>query len=101
MAERAVDLGGIDWDAVHRLERGTLSDPFGLLGLHGDQLRAFKPGADRVEVVRPRGKKVLATLDRISDGGLFAGTVGFAFAFWCFRLALFFVTFWTLDPPPA
>ena len=75
MAERAVDLGGIDWDAVHRLERGTLSDPFGLLGLHGGQLRAFKPGADRVDVVRPRGKKVLATLQRVSDGGLFAGTV--------------------------
>ena len=33
--------------------------------------------------------------------GVLAGTVGFAFAFWCFRLALFFVTFWTLDPPPA
>ena len=31
--------------------------------------------------------------------GVVLGTVGFAFAFWCFRLALFFVTFWTLDPP--
>ena len=31
--------------------------------------------------------------------GLLAGTVGFAFAFWCFRLALFVVTLWTLDAP--
>ena len=31
--------------------------------------------------------------------GVVLGTVGFAFAFWCFRLVLFFVTLWTLDPP--
>ena len=30
---------------------------------------------------------------------LFLGTVGFAFAFWCFRLVLFGVTLWTLDLP--
>ena len=31
--------------------------------------------------------------------GVFLGTVGFAFAFWCFRLVLFAVTLWTLDVP--
>ena len=36
---------------------------------------------------------------RAALSGVLLGTVGFAFAFWCFRLALFFVTFWTLDPP--
>lgn len=31
--------------------------------------------------------------------GIVLGTAGFAFAFWCFRLVLFAVTFWTLDAP--
>ena len=33
--------------------------------------------------------------------GVLGGTLGFAFAFWCFRFTLFFVTFWTLSPPTA
>lgn len=64
---------------IHRLEAGTLADPFGLLGPHVDGaetiIRAFKPNADRVELIKSGGKKPLLALTRQSDSGLFEGRI--------------------------
>ncbi|MGB6230617.1 MAG: 1,4-alpha-glucan branching protein GlgB [Litorimonas sp.] len=68
-----------DPSLVHWLDAGTLSDPHALLGPHADGehtvFRAYKPGADRVELVKARGRKPLLELARVSDGGLFEGRI--------------------------
>jgi 1,4-alpha-glucan branching enzyme len=65
----------VDARAAQRLDGGTLADPFSLLGPHRDGdttiIRAFKPLAERVELVQ-KGMPSFA-LDRITDGGLFEG----------------------------
>lgn len=67
----------MDRALVHRLEIGTLSDPHGHLGPHKDGaetiIRAFKPNADRVEVILPGQQKPRLELTRQSESGLFEG----------------------------
>jgi len=62
-----------DIDAILRARHG---DPFAVLGLHqtpaGYVIRAFVPGAVRVEAVTPAGG-VIATLDRAHADGFFEG----------------------------
>jgi len=69
----------MDRTLIHQLNAGTLSDPFALLGRHVDGaetiIRTFKPGADRVELIRARGKKPILELTRLSDDGLFEGRI--------------------------
>ena len=69
----------MDEALIDRLNAGTLSDPFALLGPHIDGsdtiIRTFKPGADRVELIKARDKKPLLELTRISDSGLFEGRI--------------------------
>ena len=64
--------------AIDAIVAGTHGDPFGVLGIQtagrGRVLRAFVPGADRVEVLSPKGA-VLATLERRHDAGFFEGPV--------------------------
>ncbi len=64
---------------LHRLEAGTLSDPFGVLGAHEQGTKtlicAWKPRAKSISVFKPRGRKPLTTLTRVSDSGLFEGVV--------------------------
>jgi 1,4-alpha-glucan branching enzyme len=62
-----------DIDAILRARHG---DPFAVLGLHetpaGHVIRAFVPGATRVEAVTPDGR-VIAPLDRVHADGFFEG----------------------------
>ena len=64
---------------MRRLEHGTLADPFALLGAfeRGSRttIRAWKPGAHGVSALKPRGRKPLVQLTRVSDSGLFEGEV--------------------------
>ena len=68
---------GPDAGLIARLEAGTLSDPRALLGPHPrgarTRVRAWKPGATGVDVFKPRGRKPLAALSRVTDSGLFEG----------------------------
>lgn len=69
----------MDRGDIHRLDAGTLADPFAVLGPHIDGaetiIRAFKPNADRVEIIKRRGRKPLLELTRVTDGGLFEGRI--------------------------
>ncbi len=60
---------------IGRLLAGTHPDPFAFLGRHGDTIRTFQPGADGVSVLKPRGRKPVARMERIHDGGVFEATV--------------------------
>jgi 1,4-alpha-glucan branching enzyme len=65
----------LDPNAVEALVQGRHGDPFAILGPHGDQLRAFMPGADGVTVVARDGGEVLGVLERLHPAGLFGGRV--------------------------
>ena len=62
-------------DHIERLLSGSHADPFAFLGRHVDGarhvIRAFVPHADRIKVLSPRGRKVIAELSRIDEAGLF------------------------------
>lgn len=64
---------------IARLCGGTHSDPFSILGAHkdGDDLiiRAFQPGAHKVGVRKPRGRKDVAELSRVHDTALFESRI--------------------------
>jgi 1,4-alpha-glucan branching enzyme len=69
-------------DQMESLVSGACGDPFAVLGPHyqpdrrGLVIRAFLPGADRVEVIsRPSGRKV-TTLQRMHPGGVFEKSLG-------------------------
>lgn len=64
-----------DQHHIARILRGLHADPFAFLGphTHGDDLiiRTYVPHAQSVSVVKPRGKKTIATGVRIDERGLF------------------------------
>ncbi len=64
---------------IEAIVAGRHGDPFGVLGMHEVQgalvLRAFVPGAEKVEVIARKGGKRLATLERAHPAGFFEGTV--------------------------
>ncbi len=64
---------------VEALVHGRHCDPFGLLGPHrtggGFSVRAFLPGALRVEVVAAEGGTVLAVARAVHPAGLFVATI--------------------------
>ena len=74
-----VDLAGLPPGAEESLINGTLRDPFAVLGPHdtsaGRIVRAFLPGAARVEVVARNGGDVVGRLAPVAPHGLFVGQV--------------------------
>ena len=74
--EQLTPISRSDAEQVMQAQHG---DPFSVLGLHeiGGRpvIRALVPGAEHVEVIdRASGRKI-SRLERIDDGGLFAGFV--------------------------
>ena len=65
-------------DVIEALVAGRHADPFAALGIHedahGTHVRAFIPGAERVEVVARNGRTV-GTLSRRHPAGLFSGKI--------------------------
>jgi 1,4-alpha-glucan branching enzyme len=66
-------------DDIEAITRGTHSDPFAVLGLHGGggtplSLRVFAPEAEGVEAVSIAGKRI-AQLARIHRAGFFAASL--------------------------
>ncbi len=70
---------GLDLGAVVAIMEGRHGDPFAVLGPFptGDRvlLRTFQPGARAVEAVAREDGRVLAELDVVDEGGLFAGEI--------------------------
>ncbi len=65
---------------IGRLRGATHDDPFGVLGPHPQadgrwRVRAWLPGARRVEVLEAGGSRVLGELERRHDEGFFEGLV--------------------------
>jgi 1,4-alpha-glucan branching enzyme len=73
VAGRTDTYSGPDAGAVDALLGGSLADPHSLLGAHpvagGAVVRAFRPGAETVRVVRERAEP--AELAQVHDDGLF------------------------------
>jgi 1,4-alpha-glucan branching enzyme len=64
---------------IDAIVAGNHGDPFAVLGLHnvessGYAIRVFAPDAEEVEAIDSSGS-VLATLERLHDGGFFAGLI--------------------------
>ena len=78
MNVHAIAKARIDPHEADALARGEHGDPFRILGAHesasGRIIRAFLPGADRVEVLRRADLAPLGRLERDAHG-LFAGVV--------------------------
>ncbi|WP_230532778.1 1,4-alpha-glucan branching protein GlgB [Microvirga roseola] len=72
-------LAGMDETAVQALVEGRHGDPFSILGPHpaggGSIVRVFMPGATSVELLGRETGQHLTTLERVHQGGLFAGYV--------------------------
>jgi 1,4-alpha-glucan branching enzyme len=70
---------GLDLGAVAAVLEGRHGDPFAVLGpfATGDRvlLRTFQPGARAVEAVARDDGRILAGLDVVDEGGLFAGEI--------------------------
>ena len=70
----------LDPESVRALARGLHPNPFGVLGPHyspeGHVIRAFLPGATKVEVLRRLDQAPLGTLEYTDASGLFEGIVG-------------------------
>ena len=70
----------LDPEAAGALALARHGDPFAALGPHdtasGRTIRAFLPGANRVEVLRRSDGVLLAELERSGDEGLFENLVG-------------------------
>jgi 1,4-alpha-glucan branching enzyme len=72
-------IAGLDDAAIHALIDGRHGDPFSILGQHpadgGSIIRAYLPGATRVEVAARESDVLLAELDLVHPAGLYAGFV--------------------------
>jgi 1,4-alpha-glucan branching enzyme len=62
-----------DNQALALLEAGRSPDPFALLGVHDGRLLVLAPGANGVDAVSSRDGALIATLQPLGQGGLFAG----------------------------
>jgi 1,4-alpha-glucan branching enzyme len=64
---------------IDAIVAGQHGDPFAVLGPHraggGYAIRVFAPDADTVEVIGAADASMLASLQRLHDGGFFAGLV--------------------------
>nr|CAD6602777.1 1,4-alpha-glucan branching protein GlgB [Rhizobium sp. Khangiran2] len=78
--ERAELLANLDYGALHALVEGRHGDPFSILGRHpvGDThvVRALLPGATAVDVVDADSDAVIARMEQVFEGGLFAADIG-------------------------
>nr|CAD6617308.1 1,4-alpha-glucan branching protein GlgB [Rhizobium sp. TCK] len=78
--ERAELLANHDHGALHALVEGRHGDPFSILGRHpvGDTyvVRALLPGATSVDVVDADSDTVIARMEQVFQGGLFAADIG-------------------------
>ncbi|CAD7038181.1 1,4-alpha-glucan branching protein GlgB [Pseudorhizobium halotolerans] len=78
--ERAELLANLDYGALHALVEGRHGDPFSILGRHpvGDThvVRALLPGATAVDVVDADSDAVIARMEQVFQGGLFAADIG-------------------------
>ncbi len=78
--ERTDLIIGTVSEGLSALAEGRHGDPFSILGRHqyGELtvVRALLPGALSVEVIERDSGRILATLDYIHAGGLFAGVIG-------------------------
>ncbi|MBB6178569.1 1,4-alpha-glucan branching protein GlgB [Pseudorhizobium flavum] len=78
--ERAELLANLDHGALHALVEGRHGDPFSILGRHpvGDThvVRALLPGATAVDVVDADSDTVIARMEQVFQGGLFAADIG-------------------------
>ena len=78
--ERAELLANLDHGALHALVEGRHGDPFSILGRHpvGDThvVRALLPGATAVDVVDADSDAVIARMEQVFQGGLFAADIG-------------------------
>ncbi|MDQ2801217.1 MAG: 1,4-alpha-glucan branching enzyme, partial [Pseudomonadota bacterium] len=74
-----IEAPPLDAIVAAALADGRLGDPFAVLGPHGGPLdrvvRAFLPGAERVEVIARDSGRLLGTLLQGEPHGLFAGRV--------------------------
>ena len=80
MAEAGLKLDWrLDPQSARSLALGTHDNPFAMLGPHetrdGHIIRAFLPGATKVDVLRRSDGVILATLDAANEAGLFEGLV--------------------------
>jgi 1,4-alpha-glucan branching enzyme len=70
---------GLDLGAVAAILEGRHGDPFAVLGPFATRdrvlLRTFQPGARAVEAVAREDGRILAGLDVVAEGGLFAGEI--------------------------
>ena len=80
MSDIADILGGVDAGSVHALVEGRHGDPFSILGMHQDvdgrySVRAYLPGALRVEILDRDSDRVLVSAALIHPAGLFGATL--------------------------
>ena len=72
-------ISHLDRETARAVASGVHGDPFGVLGPHdtenGRIIRAFLPGAVKVDVLRAADGEVLCTLEPSSENGLFENFV--------------------------
>jgi 1,4-alpha-glucan branching enzyme len=89
-------------EAIEAIVAGTHGDPFGVLGIHADGeanvLRAFIPGAERIEAIND-AEHVVAVLERTHEAGFFEGPIDGRPRYWL-RATRGDVV-WTVDDPYA
>ncbi len=76
MSDVADILSGVDAGSIHALVEGRHGDPFSILGMHQGvdgrySVKAYLPGALRVEILDRDSDRVLALADLIHPAGLF------------------------------
>ncbi|MCF6368178.1 1,4-alpha-glucan branching protein GlgB [Rhizobium halophilum] len=78
--ERADLLAHIDHGALQAIVDGRHGDPFSILGRHPvgqtNVVRAFVPGALSVEVIGAQDDSLIAEMEKVFAGGLYAADIG-------------------------
>ena len=78
--ERADLLANVDSGALQALVEGRHGDPFAILGRHTvgqtHVVRTLLPGAASVDVIDADSGTVIATMEQVFHGGLFAADIG-------------------------
>jgi len=100
--KRAPTAAQLARDAMDAIVAGTHGDPFSVLGIHslgdGLVLRAFVPGAERVEAI-DAAERLVATLTRRHDAGVFEGPIDSRTRYWLRAFAG--DAAWVIDDPYA